>query len=99
MSQKGDRQGSLLRLIASLDLLNVWLILGVFFLGSGQLSFKFVNRFRNNDLMIADTFCVAFNFTIVAALSQLLSIVGIKILRLSDGDSGIGIGAPANVEF
>jgi hypothetical protein len=86
-----------------LDLLNVGPILGVFFLGGRQLPFKFVNGFGNDDLMIADTFCVALNFTIVAGLSQLLAGVGIKsgikILRLSNGDTGIGIGTPANVEF
>jgi hypothetical protein len=74
-------------------------ILGVFFLGSGQLFFKFVNCFGDCNLMIADTFCVAFNFTIVTALSESLAPSGIKILHLSEGDTGIGIGAPANVEF
>ena len=67
-----------------------------------------MNRFGNYDLVIADTFCVALNFTIVAGLivaglSELLAGVGIKIgikiPRLSNGDTGIGIGAAANVEF
>ena len=99
MSQERDGQRSLLCLIADLDLLNVWPILGVFFLRCSQLSFKFMNRFGNDDLVIADTFRVAFNFTIEAGLSDLLAAIGIKFLRMSNSDTGISIGAPANVEF
>ena len=85
--------------IAYLNLLNVGPIFGVLFLGGGQLSFKFVNGFGNDDLMIADTFCVAFKFRIVAGLSQLLATVSVEILRLPYGSAGGGVGAAANVEF